>query len=373
MKKIGLIVNPWAGLGGRVGLKGSDGAETVDRALALGAVPESPNRATQALKALKDASEEFEIYTYGGLMGEDELKSLGFDPVVLGDKSSDRSTPSDTEAAAKLMREEKVDLIVFSGGDGTARDICEAIGTTVPVIGIPAGVKIHSSVYALNPKNAGMVIRDFVDGKLTDVNEAEVMDIDEDLFREGEVKARLYGYMMVPDAGDHVQQSKAGGQTEREALYDMACYVCDEMEKDTLYIVGPGSTTRSVMEELELPNTLLGVDVVKNFELVANDVTEREIWDMISDPEVKVKIIVTIIGGQGALFGRGNQQLSPRILRRVGIDNIIIVSSEQKILRLDGRPLIVDTGDPELDEMLCGFRPVITGYAISSLARISDE
>ncbi|MDD6310472.1 MAG: ATP-NAD kinase family protein [Firmicutes bacterium] len=373
MKKLGLIVNPWAGLGGRVGLKGSDGADTVDHALALGAVPEAPGRAVQALKALHDVKKEFEVYTYGGLMGEDELKEVGVKPIIIGDKDADRSTPEDTRRAAQIMRDQGVDLIVFAGGDGTARDICEAIGTDVPVIGIPAGVKIHSSVYALNPKNAGYVIRDFINGTLEGFNEAEVMDIDESLFRQGQVSARLYGYMMVPAAGEHVQHSKAGGQTERDALIDMACYVCDEMEDDTYYIIGPGSTTRAIMEELELPNTLLGVDIIKDEELVASDVIESEIWALIEDPDVKVKIIVTIIGGQGALFGRGNQQLSPRILRRVGKNNIIIVSSAKKMQALEGRPLTVDTGDPELDKELCGFKEVIIAYAQSTYSHISDE
>jgi len=371
-KKIGVIINPIAGLGGRVGLKGSDGPDIVERALALGGKPEASIRASHALTILAEMKEPPEIYTYGGNMGENQLKELGFAIIVLGSPVGAQTTPQDTIDAAKLMRDAKVDLIMFAGGDGTARNICEAIGDSVPVIGIPAGVKIHSAVYAINPRNAGLVAKDYLEGRIKKLKESEVMDIDEDLFRQGRVNAKLYGYMNVPESGSRVQNMKSGGASEEAELLGMAGYIVCNMEDDVIYIIGPGSTTRSIMEDLELPNTLLGVDVVKNKQLIASDVTEPQLWDLIKDPQQKVKIIVTIIGGQGNLFGRGNQQISPRIIKRVGKENIIVAATNSKLLALQGQPLLVDTGDINLDQELCGFIQVVVAFGQSTICQIAN-
>ncbi len=354
-KSLGVLINPIAGLGGRVGLKGSDGADTVERALALGGKPESPQRAGRALEELGEIADQLDIYTYGGAMGEDTLRSLGFAAQVVGSPAGPHTTAQDSLLAAKLLKEAGVDLLLFAGGDGTARNICEAVGMEIPVIGIPAGVKIHSAVYAINPKNAGMAAKEYLEGKITNLKESEVMDIDEELFREGRVSARLYGYMNVPSAQSRIQHTKSGGASDEGDLQGMAATVAEEMEEGTLYIIGPGSTTRAVMQELGLPNTLLGVDVVQNRQLVAQDVTENQLWELIQNPALPVKIVVTVIGGQGSLFGRGNQQLSPRILRRVGKDNILVVATAAKLVALKHQPLLVDTGDPALDEELQGY------------------
>ena len=152
----------------------------------------------------------------------------------------------------------------------------------------------------------------------------------------------------------------------------MAEYIADSMEKDTLYIVGPGSTTRSIMEELGLPNTLLGVDVVKDKKLLLSDASEQKLWELLEDTKLQAKIIVTPIGGQGNLFGRGNQQISPRIIQRIGKENIIAVAGTSKLLALRGRPLLVDTGDPALDAALCGFIEVAIGYRAATICTISN-
>jgi len=274
--------------------------------------------------------------------------------------------------AAKLLQDAGVDLLVFAGGDGTARNVCEAIGVSVPVIGIPAGVKIHSAVYAVNPRNAGLAIRDFLEGRSVRLKEAEVMDIDEELFRQGRVSTKLYGYMMVPESGSRIQNMKSGGGSETGDLVGMAGYIVCNMEEDTLYIVGPGSTTRSIMEDMGLPNTLLGVDVVQNKELIASDVTEKQLWELIEDAALKVKIVITVIGGQGSLFGRGNQQISPRIIRRVGRENIIVAATVSKLLALGGQPLLVDTGDLELDQSLCGFIEVVVAFGQTSYCQVDN-
>lgn len=370
--KVGVIVNPIAGLGGRAGLKGSDLPDIVERAAALGSEPQAPARAMKALEQLLPLNSQLDLYTYSGDMGEAELTMLGFSSIkVLGAASGPRSTSADTMEAARKMKEAGVDLILFAGGDGTARNICEAAGTAIPVLGIPAGVKIHSAVYAVNPKNAGIAAKDFLEGRITSLKEAEVMDIDEDLFRQGRVNARLYGYMLVPEARARMQNMKSGSYSEEGELIGMAGYVVCNMEDDVLYIIGPGSTTRYIMEDLGLENTLLGVDVVRNKQLVASDVNEVTLWELVSAAKGKVKIIVTIIGGQGNLFGRGNQQISPRIIRAVGKENIMVVAGGPKLIALRPRPLTVDTGDTELDEQLAGFVKITIGFAMSTVYAVS--
>ena len=295
-------------------------------------------------------------------MGEDECRQAGFQTTVIGSIVSGDTTPEDTQRAAAEMVARGVGLILFAGGDGTARNICDAIAERVPVLGIPAGVKIHSAVYAVTPKRSGEVAALFLEGRLRDTRVAEVMDIDEDAFREGVVAAKLYGYLLVPEERRFLQSVKSGGiQAEEHVLRAIAEDVIVGMERDdSYYIVGPGTTTRVVMEALGLENTLLGVDVVRSKKLVANDVSENQLIDVIG--ENRARIVVTVIGGQGHVFGRGNQQISPRVIRRVGRENIIVVATKEKLISLSGKPLLVDTGDEALNEELSGYMRVTTGY-----------
>ena len=239
MKKIGLIINPIAGMGGSVGLKGSDGPEILAKARALGAKPRSSYRAIQALEKILPFKDQVEIITYPGEMGEDAAKSCGFEPTVIGSVDKGNTTPQDTKNAAKDMKELGVDLILFAGGDGTARDIYDSVGISIPALGIPAGVKIHSAVYGQNPKRAGELMSLFVQGRVIEFKELEVMDIDEDAFREGRVVARLYGYLKVPFEKKFVQSRKSGGiKTEEASLEGIAHYIIDSMSDDYIYIVG---------------------------------------------------------------------------------------------------------------------------------------
>ncbi|SMP68466.1 ATP-NAD kinase family protein [Anoxynatronum buryatiense] len=360
---IGVIINPIAGLGGRVGLKGSDGPDVVEKALALGAQPEAAQRAANALAELEEIKESLIVHTYSGDMGEHLLTSMGFTVSLAGTPAAGRTTAQDTMEAAQKLRDAGVALILFAGGDGTARNICQAIGEDVPVIGIPAGVKIHSAVYATNARNAGLAVKEYLQGLEAEVALAEVMDIDEDMFRQGRLSARLYGYMKVPVSGSHMQHTKSSSVSEHDELMGVVGHVITKMEEKTRYIIGPGTTTRAITDELGLSGTLLGVDVVENSRLLAADVTENQLWELVKDPEVPVKIIVTIIGGQGNLFGRGNQQISPRILRRVGKKNIIVTATASKLNALYQAPLVVDTGDLALDKELSGYIEVVKGFA----------
>lgn len=384
MKKLGLIINPIAGMGGKVGLKGTDGAEMLEKALLLGASPEAGLKAAQALKQLAVLAAEIKLFTCPGEMGENIARSCGFRPQVIAmgsdqrsselvhpyssqpaaDCSNDHTTgPADTERAALAMLEEGVDLLLFAGGDGTARNIYNVIGSdaSLPVIGIPAGVKIHSAVYATSPRNAGELARLYLQEGSLPLRRAEVMDIDEAAFREGRLSARLYGYLMVPCAGELMQHLKIGGiSTEASLLEAIAEQVVENMEKDVVYIVGPGSTTAPIMQKLGLNYTLLGVDVVLNGQLLAADANEQQILELIKGE--KAKIIVTVIGGQGYIFGRGNQQISAAVICQVGKTNIIVVATREKILSLEYSRLLVDTGDEEVNKMLSGYTRIVTGY-----------
>ena len=370
MKTVGLIVNPVAGMGGAVGLKGSDGDEVLRRARELGAEPQALLRAARALKALNDGSPGFKLYTYPGEMGEDEAVRAGLKPNVVGEITRGRTTARDTKNAASALANLGVDLLLFAGGDGTARDIYEAIDSRVTLLGIPSGVKVHSGVYAATPEAAGRLAASYLRGEVAETRDAEVMDIDEDAFRENRLSARLYGYMRIPYAPQYLQGSKEGGASQEPLdLEAIAADIVEEMDSGALYIVGPGSSTAPVLKQLGLEKTLLGVDVVRGGELVAKDANEKQILELLEGSEAK--IIVTVIGGQGFIFGRGNQQISPSVIRAVGKKNIIVVATPQKLASLRGRPLLVDTGDPELDEELRGFMRVVTGYGRRTIIKVA--
>ncbi|MEM5481273.1 ATP-NAD kinase family protein [Pseudoalteromonas fuliginea] len=358
--KLGLIVNPVAGLGGTVALKGSDGAHTAAKAIELGAEPKANSRTKAALEVLLPYKERLTIYTVNGDMGEQTAKALGFNVEVVYNTAA-ITTSDDTEQAAKILKNSGVDLVLFAGGDGTARNICHAIEDTIPVLGIPAGCKIHSGVYAITPKAAGRVVEMLVKGELVTLADADVMDIDEDAFRQGTVKAKRYGEMQTPSEVRYMQAVKNGGkETDELVLADIAAHVVSQMDEDTFYIMGSGSTVEAIMEEMGLENTLLGVDLIKDQTLVAQDLTAKQLLELTHDQSTK--LVITLIGGQGHIFGRGNQQLSPALIRAIGKENIIVVATKTKLQALNGRPLICDTGDGELDDELTGYIKVTTGF-----------
>ncbi|MEG1799673.1 MAG: NAD(+)/NADH kinase, partial [Synergistaceae bacterium] len=298
--KIGFLVNPIAGMGGSVALKGTDGEETLRRALELGARPMSPERAKTAVAEFAPVAEGHVFYAPSGIMGAYILAEFGITPEIISFPSS-RSVPEDTKKAAAEMKSKGVDLIIFAGGDGTARDVCAVIGESVPVIGIPAGVKIHSGVYAKRPIDAGRLIKNFLISKVKRFSVTEVVDIDEEAFRDNIVRARLYGYMNVPDDREFMQERKAGSAgKETEATSNLAMFIAKEMKPDNLYLVGSGSTTSAITRHLDLDGTLLGVDAVCNKELIGKDLTEKEIIGLINKfDSSKRYLIITIIGGQG--------------------------------------------------------------------------
>ncbi|NLX84691.1 MAG: ATP-NAD kinase family protein [Synergistaceae bacterium] len=369
--KIGFLVNPVAGMGGKVALKGTDGEEILRRAIELGAVPEANSRAETALAIFREAALHHQFYTAAGEMGGRLLSENGLVHKTVFEPSK-KTTSDDTKKSVSLMLEAGAEAIIFAGGDGTARDVCSIVGDRIPVIGIPAGVKIHSAVYAKRPKDAGTLVKNLLLGKVKRFVLAEVMDLDEDAFRKNIVNARLYGYMRVPDDREFMQNRKSGstGSDESESM-DVAAYVVKSMNDDEIYLIGSGSTTYSILQGLGINGTLLGVDAVLNRKLAGKDLTESDIKNILSGLEKEKRhLVITVIGGQGHIFGRGNQQLSPDVIRMIPKENITVIANSSKMSALFGKNLIADTGDTVLDEELKGYIPVITGFSKKIMAKV---
>jgi len=356
--QIGLIVNPIAGMGGRVGLKGTDGEETLREAVSRGALPWAPERALEALSGLTHVSDRIEWMTWSGEMGENPLRSMGFTFKVVGETEGERTTAEDTKEAARMMEELGVDLILFAGGDGTASDIVEAVDMRVPILGIPAGVKMFSAVFASTPRVASQLVLSLLDGEAR-ITEREVMDIDEDAYRAGRLSASLKGYAMTPYAASLVLNGKSASAAVDEELMKeaVAARVVEGMRPGVKYILGPGSTVAKVAELLGVKKTMLGIDIVKDRRLVVRDADEKELLRAV---DRETWIVLSPLGGQGSLLGRGNQPISPPVLRKVGLERIVVIATPLKLQGLEA--LTVDTGDPELDARIRGYRRVIVGY-----------
>lgn len=364
-----MIVNPIAGIGGRVGLKGSDGAEIQRRAVELGAVPEAGARARRALEALVPLGADVEFLAAPSGMGGQAALEAGLPAVTIGTITSGSTTAEDTRRIAQEMRDAGVELLLFAGGDGTARDICDAVDRSVVVLGIAAGVKVYSAVFAVNPSRAGELAALFLRGRVT-ARDGEVLDLDEDAYRAGRVSPVLHGYLRVPYRRGAVQGGKEPTPpTEEGAADGIARAVAEQLDGDRHYILGPGTTTLAIARQLGLPKTLVGVDVVTRQGVVIADANEQQLAELTA--RVATTVIVTPIGGQGFIFGRGNPQIGPRVLGHVRRDDILVVATQAKLGALHGRPLLVDTGDPAVDAALDGYLPVITGYRESTIYRIS--
>ncbi|KXB09339.1 hypothetical protein AKJ35_00970 [candidate division MSBL1 archaeon SCGC-AAA833F18] len=363
MRKLALLVNPIAGMGGRVGLKGTDGPEALEKARELGAKPIAPDRAVEALKILKEEARDLEVITYPSEMGEEETQEAGFNPQILGEIKPGETTAEDTKSAARDFLDQNIDLFLFAGGDGTARDIVSVINTEIPILGVPTGVKMHSAVFANTPEDAGKLAARFLSEGLP-LREAEVMDVNEEAFRQDELDTELMGFAQTPYESKLIQAGKlptAPTGYEKADQESIAQFIVGSMEDNRLYIIGPGTTTRAIKEELGIEDpTLLGVDLIKDRGLLVKDAREEQILQEAED--TPATIIVSPIGKQGFILGRGNQQISPKVIRKIGKDNIIIIATPTK---LESTPkLKVDTGDPELDEEFQGHIPVIVGFGL---------
>ena len=369
-QRLGLIVNPVAGLGGSVGLKGSDGEATQDEARRRGASPVSGQRVRRALRALYDEGFAGPLLAAAGGMGENEAHAEGFTVDAVGEPRTTTSA-ADTVAAAVAMRDQGVDLILIAGGDGTVRDVHAGVGETVAMLGIPTGVKMHSGVFATTPEAAGRLTARFA--AATDRNIAlrpsEIMDIDEDAWRAGRLSARLFGYGRVPYERRLVQASKRASLPDDDAVtHAAALEIAQALVPGTAYVVGPGSSAKGVIAALGLDTDVLGVDLVCDGRLLGSDLGEADLLRLAAG--WPLHIIVGVTGGQGFVFGRGNQPISPTVIRRAGGTNLTIIAGPGKLAALAEPRLLIDTGDADLDVELASYRRVVTGSGEETVMRL---
>jgi predicted polyphosphate/ATP-dependent NAD kinase len=360
MRRVGFVVNPIAGMGGRVGLKGTDGK--VEEARDRGAEPRAPERAKEAMAALHDA-DGVTIVTYGGVLGAAPAAAAGFDPEVLATPEGATAEPpattaADTRAAVRDFVAADVDLVLFVGGDGTAVDVADALAAAdatedVPVLGVPAGVKVYSEVFGVSPRDAGRIVATY-----DRTEPAEVNDLDEDAYREGAVHTELHAVVTVPVA----EQRQAAKQLSGGTVEGLAEGIAEAVESGVSYVLGPGSTVGAIKEALGFEGSALGVDVWRDGSVVVRDASETAILDALGERNV---VIVSPIGGQGFIFGRGNQQISPAVVRQ---SQIMVVASRRK-LESTGT-LRVDSGDAELDEELRGWQRVRVGRVETRLVEV---
>jgi len=362
MKKIGLIVNPIAGMGGSVGLKGTDG-EIYKKAIALGAQPTTPQKIEETLSLIKRKDDYFIVAP--GKMGEDYIKKFDFKYEVVS-KIGEETNADDTKRIIREMVEKGIELLIFVGGDGTARDVYDVLGLTIPVVGIPSGVKMFSPVFALSLSAAAEIINTAGNQFI----EKEVLDIDEEAFRKNKIAAKLYGYMKVPKNKTLLQAKKEPSnvsKSEEDVKEEIADYLMENLEKDTLYILGPGTTLKTIAEKMGVEKTLLGIDAVFNGELLGKDLNEKGLLALIKKYNKSI-IIVTPIGGNGFIFGRASKQFTPEVLKLIGKENIVVVATEGKINKLEC--LRLDTGNIEVDKSLSGFTKVITAYKKETIIEV---
>ncbi len=371
MKRVGFVVNPIAGMGGRVGLKGTDGR--ADEALARGAEPVSPRRAREMLDALKPLRTALEIrwVTCQGPMGSDLLAAAGFPPssVEVVAEPPARTTAEDTRAACRAFEAGGVDLVVFCGGDGTCRDVLEAVDQRLPILGVPAGVKMHSGVFGIHPATVASILDAWLQGYLR-VGDADVLDVDEEAYRRGEWSVRMFGTARTLVEPTLVQTGKMMfAELSDDAMKDEIADHVKEIvggNPGTLFLLGPGSTLEHIAKRLGIEKTLLGIDAVLDGKIVGRDLDEAGILRLLEEHPV-AKLIVSPIGAQGFVLGRGNLQLSPAAVRRIGVPNVVVVSTPSK---LNATPVLrVDTGDPELDREFAKkeYLFVVIGYRTSKL------
>jgi len=366
--KIGFLINPIAGMGGRVGLKGTD--DLADEAIRRGAEPVAPGRALETLRHLRATLDRMGVQerrdwaTCSGPMGEDALREAGCDVMSIVHSTSALPSVGDTAEATREFLAADVDLILFCGGDGTARDIAGIAEASTPILGIPSGVKMYSGVCGVTPERTAEIVIGFLSESLQ-LAEVDILDLDEQRYREGEWVVRLVCSARTPYEPSCTQAAKAFVTASDDAT--VKAEIADDLREEitahegTLFLLGPGSTVREIANRLGVQKTLLGVDAVLDGALVGSDLNECTILDLL-DRHPSAALILSPIGAQGFVLGRGNLQISPAIIRRIGPENITVAATPAKLGRTP--VLRFDTGDPALDRELGGrgYLSVVTGF-----------
>lgn len=377
MARVGFLINPVAGMGGRVGLKGTD--DVVAEALARGAEPVAPAKAVETLETLHCLLEqeakppELEWLTCSGKMGAGALRAAGFSAFEVVYDAAKETAARDTRAAVERFLEAGVDLILFCGGDGTARDICSVAKTETPILGIPSGVKMYSGVFGVTAARTAEVLLAFLKGELS-LAETEVLDLDEERYRRGEWAVRLYHAALTPHEPTYTQSAKAliSENTDADVWQDIAADLREAIESDpdTLFILGPGTTVQGIAVALDVEKTLLGIDALLGERLVGRNLDERGLLALL-ERHPRSRLVLSPIGAQGFVIGRGNLELSPDVIRRIGTENLIVVATPAKLAHT---PLLrFDTGDAGLDAEFAapGYLPVVTGYRRRRLVKLA--
>ena len=376
MTRIGVLVNPDAGLGGKLGLKGSDGQADIARS--MGAEDRSGPRMEKMLIYFSsiDRTENIEWVTSDGRMGSDWFPNNFSDKVESIHSSKGKTSASDTCDLVKQLLESKIDVLIYGGGDGTTRDIVRNLQENncpeLPIIGVPSGVKMHSGCFATSPKAAAEVLSSWIRGDLL-VSNTEVLDLDEEKYRQGKWIVKLYAEAMTPNSPKWMQGSKELIQTdsEEEIIQGISEHIFESLvEEDRMIIWGSGGTLRTIGKILNFNLTTLGIDITVGKSQIATDVNEQQITQHIQSHSGIISLLLSPMGGQGFLIGRGNLQLSPKVIRMIGIENIIGIVTPSKLLSV--RKLRIDSGDDELDSEFSELKcmKVIQGYRTTRILPI---
>ena len=381
MVRLGLLVNPDAGLGGRLGLKGSDGQ--AEYARSKGANDRSGPRVKDTLEHFANLHREISDITWftsEGRMGTDWVpKNIQIGDFITIHQSSNITTVSDTSELVTSLIESNIDLLVYAGGDGTTRDIIsvlESLGKSeIPVIGIPCGVKMHSGCFASSPKAGAEVLSAWLNGDLL-VSSTEVLDLDEEKYRNGEWVVRLYAEAKTPASPRWMQGAKMRVEAtgEEEIIEGLADHIRELLITDNRLIIwGSGGTLRTISNMIGFQGTVLGIDASIGSQQVGTDLNEKQLLNLLSTHTGEVTLLLSPMGGQGFLIGRGNLQLSPDVLREIDIVNILGVVTPAKLLSV--RRLRIETGDVYLDQKFAEkkYLKVLQGYRTTRVLPISVD
>ena len=370
--RVGLVVNPIAGMGGSVGLAGTDGEQRLEQAILLGAKPRAGQRCTEFLEPLIALlkTQQVTLLAAEGEAGSHWCDKAGIAAQKVVPPAADAKP---TQSAVQALVEKGIDLLVFVGGDGTARDVLAALPETVCALGVPAGVKMHSGVFAVTPAAAARVLANLLEGDLVALHPREVRDfpaVDGEPDRQQVV---TFGELLVPDQGSYMQHTKVGGvESEPLVVEEIAAYMAEQLADAQVLVLGPGSTLQAIKAKFGVQGSLRGFDVLVNGQVQRN-VTETQLLEVLRRAE-NPNVVLSFTRQQGFLLGRGNQQLSAQCLALLRWpQQITVVGSRTKLSSLQGRPLMIDTADKQLDALLSGVIPIIAGYDDQLLYRVACD